>query len=289
MNDVNRLSYFFGNSCIEQNNVDCYTQLVRSLMDNVERRLSNEKDNYVKVNTLKKTGDWKEEVLLKGKRSLFASGCIVNAPSYFADTDPQTVMNFISAVNPTMIIIIDHDGLSTVLKDLPNVITIRMPKNGGAIHINDNFRKRMTDLKFQTCFFDDKFICTREVVPFSKLEVYQIIKNPSSHNQFATTSASKSDLMIIKKDLNPEDFSKAVLGVTTLAVKSLNNMLETNKAEALVKSPLISVIYIFSVKDAQNSESGQTLKDVEIIRPANMQNNYLDHVIVCGDIMYIKK
>lgn len=289
MNEVNKISYFLGSHKIDASNIDHYLQLVRNLTEVVDKCLAADREKYIKENTLKKTSEWKDDVLLKAKSSLFASGCIINTPSYFADADPAIVEQFVKTVNPSFILIIDNDGLLSMLRNRPDIIAIKLPKNGGATMINESFKEKIFNMKLHSFFFDEKHICSRETVPLAKLSIFQVSKRHGS-SSYLTGGSLKSELTLTKKDLFVEALNKAILGVTTLSVKAFSSLPDEQKLETLLKNPLMSVIYVSGIKDLQPAEaSSPGGKQVDIIRPAYLQNDYQEYIILCGEIFYESK
>lgn len=135
-NEIEKLGYFFGSEELSADNLEQYSGLVRSMMGAIERRMDSDRQAYLQENTLKKNEFQKEDLVLKYKKSLFASGCIVNAPAFFADAPQLIVKHFVSLVKPTHILVIDHDGLKTTLaNEFPNCKVLKLPKSGGVIQV----------------------------------------------------------------------------------------------------------------------------------------------------------
>lgn len=280
MNEVNKLSFFFGYDNVNSQNLHVYLSDVKVIMELVEKRLQSEKDRYVKENTLKKTGDWKEEAVVKGTKSLFASGCIINTPSFFADQHPNIVKSLVSVINPTVILVIDHDGLKTTLKDIPNCQVVKIPKSGGVLHLSEMAKRKLRELKLDNFFFDERSICARDQIPLTQLSVYRLIKSTTE----TSLGQQRQELQLVKVDPLITDISKQVLGITTLSLKIFANLPENAKIEAAVRSPLQSLAFVFEVKDSQPQGNAESQKEAFIIRPSYLQSNYIEHLWLMGDI-----
>lgn len=277
MNEVNKISYYFGYDHINNQNLPVYLSAVKVLMELVDKRVQSEREKYIKEFTLKKTGDWKEESVIKGTKNIFASGCIINVPSYFADQHPQIVKSLVSTINPTITLVIDHDGLKSALKDTPNCHVIKIPKSGGVLHSSEMAKRKLRELRLDNFFFDERSICARDQLLVSQLPIYKLM--------LATTESAlgqqKQEMQLIKVDPLITDISKQVLGISSLTTKIMGTLNESARIEAVVRSPLQSLAYVFEVKDSQTSE-GQ--KEAFIIRPSYLQSNYVDAVWLMGDI-----
>lgn len=281
MSDVNKLSYYFGYESINSDTVQLYLNQVKALMEAVDKRLLYERDNYIKENALKRTGEWRDDILLKGKKNIFAAGAIVTAPSYFADQHPSVVKSLISIINPSVILIIDHDGLKSALKDIPNCHVIKLPKSGGVIHLAEAPKRKQREIKFENFFFDERAICTRDQIPLTELTIYRLSKTTVGMG----LSHSKQELQLIKIDPLITELNKYVIGVTTLPMKLFNNLPEHARIEALVHSPIMTLAFVFEVKDIQqkSSSSEGAQKEACIIRPSYIPTSYSDQVWIVGD------
>lgn len=281
MNDVNKLSYFFGYDSINAENLQVYLNQVKAMMEAVDKRLLYERDRYIKENTLKRTGEWREEVLLKGRKNIFASGAIVTAPSYFADQHPSVVKSLISTINPSVILIIDHDGLKSALKDVPNCHVIKLPKSGGVVQLAEVPKRKQREIKFESFFFDERAICTRDQIPLSELTLYKVSRKTVE----VSLGQSKQELQLVKIDPLITELNKFVIGVTTLPLKIFNNLPEQAKIEALVHSPIMTLAFVFDIKEVQQKSSSAeaTQKEACIIRPSYIPGSYIEQVWIVGD------
>lgn len=280
MNEVNKLSFFFGYDQLNQQNLHVYLSAVKVMMEIVEKRLQNEKEKYIKEHTLKKTGEWKEEAVVKGIKNIFASGCIINTPAFFADQHPQLVRSFVSLINPTVILVIDHDGLKSSLKDTPNCHVIKIPKSGGVLYSSEMARRKLRELRLDNFFFDERSICARDQLPVVQLPIYKLIRSSSE----GSLGQQKQELQLIKVDPLITDISKQVLGITTLSQKIFSTLVDNSKIEAVVRSPLLSLAYIFEVKEFPVQGGSETQKEAFIIRPSYLQPSYTENIWLMGDI-----
>ena len=76
------------------------------------------------------------KIILTNSKSLFASGSIINTPSCFSDQPASVIKPFIEAINPDVVIIIDHDGLKNIItNEFPKLqqSVIKVTKSGGAV------------------------------------------------------------------------------------------------------------------------------------------------------------
>lgn len=277
------MSYYFGYDTITPENLQLYLSQVKSLMEAVDKRLQVERDQYIKANTLRKTGEWKEDVLLKGRKHIFAAGCIINVPSFFADQHPSVIKSLISIINPNVVLIIDHDGLKSSIKESPTCHVIKLPKSGGVLHLPELAKRKQRELKLDNYFFDERAICTRDQFPLKDIQIYKLVRSSSDIG----LGQQKQDLKISLVEPLITDISKYVIGVTTLPVKVFNNLPDNqSKVDALVKSPIMTLAFVFEIKDIQqkSSSSEPSQKEAYIIRPSYIQSNYTDLVWIVGEI-----
>lgn len=256
---------------------------MKVLIEAVDKRLQIERDQYIKANTLRKTGEWREDVLLKGKKHLFASGCIINVPSFFADQHPSVVKSLVSVINPNVVLIIDHDGLKSSIRESPTCHVIKIPKSGGVLHLPDFAKRKQREIKLDGFFFDERAICSRDQLPLADIHLFKLAKSSIDIG----LGQQKQELQLVKVDPYITDISKFVIGVTTLSTKVFNNLSDNHsKVEALVKSPIMTLAFIFEIKDVQmkSSSSESNLKEACIIRPSYVQSSYLDQVWIVGEI-----
>lgn len=112
---------------------------------------------------------------------------------------------------------IDHDGLRSAVKDLPNCYVLKLHKNGGALALNDMAKRKSRDIKYENYFFDEKFMCSRDQIPISKLQLYKISK---------TTSMGRSEIFLVKVEPAVNELQKSILGITFMTIKAASTISE---------------------------------------------------------------
>ena len=141
--------------------------------------------------------------------------------------------------------------------------------------LNDMAKRKSRDIKYENNFFDEKFMCSRDQIPISKLQLYKISK---------TTSMGRSEIFLVKVEPAINELQKSILGVTFMTIKAASAVSEAQKAETILRTPLQSQVFIFEVKD--NVETGE--KEAIIIRPSSLPANYVDFIWLMGDIRYFR-
>lgn len=207
---------------------------------------------------------------------------MISAPNFFADKPPQFVKRFVRLIRPQIIIVLDHEGLYTALKDQQDARVLHIPRTGGAAIATEEQEKQIRNLKFGSYFFDDRFMCNRDQIPINQLPIYQLVKPESSGSELT------GKFTLVRVDPMTTDVTKTVLGVLSLQHKQLQNIVSSSPvvaAEGVLKSPLVSLIYFFELK-GQEQSSTSTPTEAVIIRPTTLQKSYLDMVWILGDHKY---
>lgn len=133
--EVSKVAFFFGYARIE-NHLKQYYDCVKTVMKSISMRLNRDKESYVSKNNVDSKKILQNRIILTNEKSLFSSGCIINSPSCFSDQPTSVVKPFIEAINPDLVIVIDHDGLKNIImNEFPNLAqkVIKITKSGGAV------------------------------------------------------------------------------------------------------------------------------------------------------------
>lgn len=267
-NEINKLAYFLGKDTLTQASLESYKIIVRQLLENVDRRLLAERDYYVKDNTLPKLGQWKDEIQMRNLKNIFASGCIINTPSFISEQDPADIKAFIQLVNPKVILYIENDRLKTVLKDMQGCVVIRLPKSGGVDSLMGDEQRRMRDrlreMKVESYFFDDKLICTREQIKLSEISIWKLGKSEEGKQWIWKAGAG--------------EVSKGLAGALGISDKVLLSAPEDKRAEAVLRAPLLALLYLCEI-----TEEADPL--LTFLRPA-YSPNLSDIIWLIADIKY---
>lgn len=233
---------------------------------------------------LKPSSSYPTEVNLLHRKSLFAAGAVISAPSFFArhSQSPHFIRKFTRIVKPQVIVVLDHDGLYEALKDTQDCRVLHIPKTGGAVVASEEQEKLIRNFKFDSYFFDDRFMCNRDQVPIHQLPVYQLNKAEP------TSTETEVKFTLVKVDPLVTDISKQVLGVLSLQHKELQVVMSkspTAAAEGVLKISLTSLIYLSELK-GQEQANGSQPTDAVIIRPTTLPKSYVDLVWILGEHKY---
>ena len=271
-NDINKLAYFFPYEYLNSGNIEVYANLVRNLMEAVDKRMIKDKEDFVRSNTI-----LGRNLVASGQKSIYASNSIINTPAYIMDMSREQIKQFISIVNPYLVLVVDNDNIISTLKEFKDLLVLKIPKNGGVVQYSEENQKKNRLLKLERYFFDERFICSRDIIPLSKLTIYKYVHAGEG------MGGNKLDYMLVKVDPSVDDLNKAIIGVLQLENRGLTNIPDQNKMEYVLKKPLLSIIFIFEIK-----EGGEGGKEVVVIRPEYLKNIYIDNIWILSNQKYYR-
>lgn len=150
--------------------------------------------------------------------------------------------------------------------------------------INEVARKKMRDLRFSGYFFDERYICTRDQIAAPKVSVFRLVsvKNLAFSNMSLQKSPTNTGYFLQKID-SPAELVHALVGVLALPASRLLNLTEEAKLELVVKTALISLIYVHEVRiDPQDSAKNEMV----IIKPTFTPLDYMNYIWIVGELKY---
>ena len=250
----------------------------------LEKRFTEDREKFHAHWKLKPSSSYATEVNLVHRKSLFASGAVISAPNFFAShsQSPHFIKKFVRIIKPQVVVVLDHEALYIALKDTQDCRVLHIPRTGGAVMASEEQEKLIRNFKFDSYFFDERFMCNRDQVPINQLPIYQLVKADAVANDPAFR------FNLVKVDPLAVEVSKNVLGVLSLQHKQLQVVISnssTAAAEGVLKSSLISLIYLFELKGQEQGVGGQPT-DAVIIRPTTLQKSYVDMVWILGEHKY---
>lgn len=254
-NEMDKLSYFYDGS-----EPEWFVNVVKAVGEIVDKKLSGEKDEYYKTNTVYKEGGGEDTTLtLKNKKSVFAAGIIFNSPAWLEKADSIIIKQTLEALSPTIIICIEESPLLKVAQNFKNATIIKLPKNDGVVTMGESALRKIKDFSLDGYFFDDRYICTKDSLPVSQPTIVKMSKGQTE-----------------SVDPSSENLNKHILAISNLQVKTFQGLEESARSEALQKSPLLSLLYVFDVKQ----------EEMVVIRPPHIGNSFHEYVWVLGQVEY---
>lgn len=255
------MSYFFGSINIKDKE-DFYIQIVRTLIDKIEEKIKLNREGFQR-----KIQDFQEGTDFK--RETFSSGIFFSFPEKSNQLTDSNLKSLISMINPDIIICIKDDELKVRIEKIFNnkYQIVRIQPNSGVTTLLTKERRLIAQKKIQNKFLEG-VLCLREKVSLEELNIFQI----ESINRQAlgdTLINQNSELRISKIDPQINDIKGKVMAILKLKYSEEITLQQISSAE------ILDMVYVFEIDRD---------KQMTLIRPSNIIKDYLNYVLLVGDV-----
>lgn len=216
------LSYFYGHTSFNSNNLDFFKNVVTELQKQVDLRISNEFD-YCCANFSSSYAP---------QNNAYASGSIINLPPFHDMDIYEKILNFvIECFKVDIVLIIDQERLLSSLSE-QGFKPMPLSKSGGVVSL-DSDKVKIQNFRLNSYFSRHQSF---QKLLISEIKVYKVTVSatPLSARTYGDTSQGDG-LIVTEVGASQEVLFNAVLGVLI--------------GEDVMKSPIYGIVHVVEVDE----------------------------------------